>query len=249
MNDADFLDHVATSLGELCGVVGVALGGSRAQGVEHENSDWDFALYYRATFDPEYVRGLGWEGQVTEIGGWGPLFNGGGALRVAGRSIDIHYRDLDVIDQIWTEADAGRFTTEPLLFHQAGIPSYLLLAELGINRILRGEVPRPDYPEALRREAPAVWRGRAEATLHYARAGHAVHGRVAQCAGLLSEAACHASHAVLAARGEWVTNEKQLLTRAGLRRIDDLVASMTSEPATLVAAVDHAAAMIEATLT
>lgn len=246
MDDDAFLDHVATSIGDLPGVLGVALGGSRAQGVAHDGSDWDFALYYRGTFDPEHVRGLGWEGQVTELGGWGPLFNGGGALRVDGRPIDIHYRDLDVLEHIQSEAEAGRFTIEPLLFHQAGIPTYLLLAELAVNRVLRGDVPRPEYPAALRREAPPTWRGCAELTLHYARAGHAVHGRVAQCAGLVSEAACSTAHAVLAANGEWVTNEKQLLTRAGLRGVDEIVASMTTDPATLVAAVDRAEALLKA---
>lgn len=33
-----------------------------------------------------------------------------------------------------------------------------------------------------------------------------------------------AGHAVLAARGEWVTNEKRLVERAGLRGIDRIVA-------------------------
>lgn len=32
-----------------------------------------------------------------------------------------------------------------------------------------------------------------------------------------------AAHAILAARGEWITNEKQLLTRTGLREMDDLL--------------------------
>jgi hypothetical protein len=49
--------------------------------------------------------------------------------------------------------------------------------------------------------------------------GRARNGRVAQCAGLLSEAACHAAHSILAHRGEWVTNEKQLLGTASLRGI------------------------------
>ena len=38
----------------------------------------------------------------------------------------------------------------------------------------------------------------------------------------MTGASC-AAHAILAARGEWITNEKQLLTRAGLREMDDLL--------------------------
>ena len=46
-----------------------------------------------------------------------------------------------------------------------------------------------------------------------------------QCAGLVAQAASQAAHAVLAARGEWITNEKTLLTRAGLRQVDEFIAS------------------------
>jgi hypothetical protein len=54
---------------------------------------------------------------------------------------------------------------------------------------------------------------------------HAPYGRLAQCAGLVAQAASQTAHAVLAARGEWVTNEKTLLTRAGLRPVDQFIAA------------------------
>jgi hypothetical protein len=50
---------------------------------------------------------------------------------------------------------------------------------------------------------------------------------------------------VLAARGEWVTNEKTLLDRAGLRRIDGVLASLASGTDQLVPAVAAAAALLE----
>ena len=128
--DDAFLNDVADSLSQLPGAIGVALGGSRAQGTSRPNSDWDFSIYYRGTFDPDHVRALGWHGQTTDLGGWGPLFNGGGAFTVHGRQIDIHYRDLNRIATIQDAAERGDFDVEPLLFHQAGIPSYILLAEL-----------------------------------------------------------------------------------------------------------------------
>jgi len=61
-------------------------------------------------------------------------------------------------------------------------------------------------------------------------ANHAFHGRLAQCAGLVTQAASQAAHAVLAARGEWATNDKTLLTLAGLRQVDDLVADAHADP-------------------
>jgi predicted nucleotidyltransferase len=244
LDDDAFLEHVADALAEVPGVRGVALGGSRAQGVSRPDSDWDVAVYYRGTFDPDDLRALGWPGVLSARGGWGRIFDGGGALHVDGRTVDVHYRDLDMLEAVHDDALVGRFTIDRLLFHQAGLPSTILLAELGVNRVLRGDVPRWEYPPALRASGPGIWWEHAALTLHYAGEGHARRGRVAQCAGLLAEAACQAAHAILAHRGEWTTNEKQLLARAGLREVDAIVAGMSAEPADLVRSVDAAEALL-----
>jgi hypothetical protein len=97
------------------------------------------------------------------------------------------------------------------MFHLAGLPSYLVLAELSVKQVLRGELPTPSYPAALRKHAAEVWWGRADITFGYARS-------------------YYAAHAVLAARGEWITNEKTLLTRAGLRQIDEFIAAVQPDP-------------------
>ncbi|MGI8307234.1 nucleotidyltransferase domain-containing protein [Saccharopolyspora hattusasensis] len=181
----------------------------------------------------------------SSLGDWGGgVFNGGAWLQIEGRRVDVHYRDLDVVEHELAEARAGRFEWQSLMFHLAGIPSYLVVAELAINRVLRGELPRPAYPDALRGAAPPVWRGQAAMGLAYARANHAAHGRLAETAGMIEQAACQAAHAVLAARGEWVTNEKRLLTRAGLRDIDRVIAGLSAE--SLIEAVDEARALCDA---
>jgi predicted nucleotidyltransferase len=244
VDDAAFLRHVAGRLSGLPGVTAVSLGGSRARGTSRPDSDWDFAIYYRAQFSPQDLRDAGWPGEVSEVGGWSRgVFNGGAWLQIDGRRADVHYRDLDSIDQELAEAAAGRFRIEPLMFHLAGIPSYLVLAELAGSQTLHGRLPRPGYPAALRRRAPAVWQDRAERTLDYARAGHAPYGRLAQCAGLIAQAVSQAAHAVLAARGEWVTNDKTLLTDAGLRGADQLIAAATADADSLLAATDQARAL------
>jgi len=244
VDDDAFLRNVNDHLGELPGVKAIALGGSRAEGTHRPDSDWDFSIYYRGTFDPQALRDIGWPGEVSEIGGWSPgVFNGGAWLEVDGRQTDVHYRDLDIIDREITASGEGRFRIEPLMFHLAGIPSYLVLAELAGNRVLRGELPRPDYPAALRERAPQVWWGRAERTFDYARLNYAPYGRLAQCAGLVAQAASQAAHAVLAARGQWVTNEKTLLTRAGLRQVDDLIAAVQPDPGTMGDVVDRSRAL------
>ncbi|MHC5909116.1 nucleotidyltransferase domain-containing protein, partial [Streptomyces sp. S6] len=167
LTDAQFLDTVADRLAALPAVRAVALGGSRAQGTQRPDSDWDLAVYYRGAFDPGELRAVGWPGEVSEVGGWGGgVFNGGAWLDVEGRRVDVHYRDLDVVERELAQAREGHYRVEPLLFHLAGIPTYLVVAELAVNRVLRGTAPRPDgYPEKLRTAAPARWYGAARATL------------------------------------------------------------------------------------
>ncbi|MQA97513.1 MAG: nucleotidyltransferase domain-containing protein [Streptosporangiales bacterium] len=238
-HDDAFIDGVAERLAALPGVRTVTLGGSRAQGTARPDSDWDLAIYYRNRFDPADLRAVGWPGEVSEIGAWGGgVFNGGAWLEIAGRRVDVHYRDLGVVEHELAEARAGRFRVEPLLFHLAGIPSYLVVGELAVNRVSRGEpLPRPEYPPALRAAAPRSWWRTAELTFSYAEHNHAPYGRLAQTAGLVAQGASQAAHAILAARGEWVTNEKSLLTRAGLRAIDTLVADTVADPPSLIRCV------------
>ncbi|MER6269886.1 nucleotidyltransferase domain-containing protein [Streptomyces sp900105755] len=241
-DDQTFLTATTARLAALPTVRAVALGGSRAQGTHRPDSDWDLAVYYRGAFDPADLRAIGWEGEVSEVGGWGGgVFNGGAWLTVDGRRVDVHYRDLDVVEHELAEAEEGRFRVEPLLFHLAGIPSYLVVAELAVNRVLSGTLPRPvAYPEPLRATAPGRWRGTARATLGYAKANHAPHRRLTEVAGAVATAALQAGHAVLAARGEWVTNEKRLLERAGLREVDDILGGLRAESGELFRAVAEA---------
>ncbi|MGP4015635.1 nucleotidyltransferase domain-containing protein [Saccharopolyspora sp. 5N708] len=247
MEDAEFEAHVADRLAGLPGVQAVSLGGSRAQGLHRTDSDWDFAIYYRGRFEPRDLREVGWSGEVSELGGWGGgVFNGGAWLCIEGRHVDVHYRDLASVEHELAEARAGRFEWQPLMFHLAGIPSYLVVAELAINRVLHGELPCPEYPDALRKAAPPVWWGRSSMALAYARANHAPYGRLAETAGAIAQAACQAAHAVLAARGEWVTNEKRLLTRAGLRDVDRVIAGLAA--GSLIASVDEAHALCDAAI-
>lgn len=155
----DLVDRLAG----LPGVEAVALGGSRSSGAHHRDSDWDFGVYYREPFSPSDVRALGYDGTVVEIGEWGGgVFNGGAWLSLDGTKVDLLWRDLDTVDHEIAEAAAGRWRLEPLMFHLTGIPTYILLAELALNRVLHGSLPRPTYPEPLRATAGHDWAQRAE---------------------------------------------------------------------------------------
>ena len=93
------MEWFAERLAEIPGVVAVALGGSRAQGTEAEDSDWDFALYYRGSIDPDDVRALDYPGEVFAPGEWAFPMNGGAWLRVDGERVDLIYRDLDDVER------------------------------------------------------------------------------------------------------------------------------------------------------
>lgn len=245
LTDQAFLDTTADRLAALPAVRAVTLGGSRARGTHGPDSDWDLAVYYRGAFDPADLRAVGWAGEVSELGAWGGgVFNGGAWLTIDGRRVDVHYRDLDTVEHEVKEAAAGRFGVEPLMFHLAGIPTYLVVAELAINQVLRGDLPRPDYPEALRATALERWYGAATATLAYAEAGHAPRGALTQVAGAIALATAQTAHAVLAARGQWVTNEKGMVEQAGLGGIDALLAGLTPEPRVLAESVTRAGTLL-----
>ena len=248
MADDDFEAQVASRLAGLPGVVAVALGGSRVTGGARPDSDWDFSLYYRGSgqpFDPGALRTLGWDGDVFPLGHWGGgVFNGGAWLVVNGNRVDVHYRDLDDVEHRITEARAGRFGIERLMFHLAGIPTYLVVGELAVNRVLSGTLPCPEYPPALRESAARRWPAMAQQTLAYARKAHAAHGHLTETAGSIAVAGAQAAHGVLAARGEWVTNEKRLLDRAGLRNLDAITAGLTPGAESLTVAVDATADLL-----
>jgi hypothetical protein len=241
VSDEEFAPYVAGRLSGLAGVRAVTLGGSRATGTHRADSDWDFSVYYRGRFDPGDLRRLGWAGEVFPVGGWGGgVFNGGAWLTVDDRRVDVHYRDLDDVDYHLAQARAGRFRIERLLFHLVGVPTYIVVAELADRVLLHGDLPSPGYPDALRAAAPPRWLTEARMTLDYARRGHAARGHLADTAGAIAGAIACAAHAVLAARGEWITNEKRLIDRAGLRHADAVLAGLRADPAALDRAVSAA---------
>lgn len=68
-------------------------------------------------------------------------------------------------------------------------------------------------------------------TLGYARNAYVGSGMLTERAGALAICGAMAAHAVLAARGEWVTNEKRPLEGAGLRDMDKLITGLSAPAA------------------
>lgn len=227
------LSDTVARLAALPGVRAVSLGGSRASGLAAADADWDLHLWHDDGFELDRVRALGLPGEVFDHGG--PLGRGAWT-RLDRLALDLHFRSVDDLARERGRAARGEFEVFRMPPHLVGVASSSILGEAAEAVLLAGELGRrPEYPEALRLAARDAWWADARAYLDYARAELAHEGRVAKCLGSLAAAALATSHAVLAARGEWVTSEKRILDRAGLRGIDVIV-SRASQPDSLVAA-------------
>src|ERR671915_1812701 len=100
--------ELAERLIEIPGAVAVTLGGSRAGGVIHPDSDWDLGLYYRDAIRADDVRALGFEGTVVEPGAWGRLANGGAWLTVEDRRGGLLFPPPHVVPPRVDEGGGGR---------------------------------------------------------------------------------------------------------------------------------------------
>lgn len=228
------LGALVEKLADIPGVVGATLGGSRAVGRQRPDSDWDVGLYYRGKLDANDVRALGFEGTVVDPGAWGRLVDGGAWLVVEGERVDILYRDLAFVSHWIAETEAGHFDIDPVYGYVAGMATYVLAGELALCRALHGELPRPSFPDALRVSAPPRWRSLAQHSLAVAR-NRAESGDVVSFGGLCSTAVIAEAQARLAENGEWVLNEKDIVTRAGLEDAVETFACMGRSPEALCA--------------
>lgn len=207
------IEGLVDELAAARGAVAVILGGSRATGAADAHSDWDLALLYRGAPD---LAPLAARGTVHPPGSWGRIMNGGAWLTVGDQKVDVLLRDIDVVDHWSRSARDGAYEVDFLLSYLAGIPTYTLLAERALGRVLRGAPAAPEtYPPRLAESGPPRWRFHRDFSLEHAR-DRARRGDVAGALGQTARAAVEEAHARLCARGEWVVNEKRILERAGL---------------------------------
>jgi hypothetical protein len=236
--------HIASRLAELPGVLAVTLGGSRAQGTERPDSDWDFGLYYQDTIDPSDVRALGWPGEITGPGGWGPVVNGGAWLVIDEQRVDLCYRDLNDVYHAITEAEQGRFHIWNLPNYVGGIPSYVLVGELSLCEVLFGQLPRPTFPDQLAELAPGVWRQQNSMTLHTAEV-HASRSDLVGTVANMGRAIIVEAQARLAERRTWALNEKGIVERAGLSGATAVLPAPGSTGPEMLSSVDALRRRIE----
>ncbi|MEV0618968.1 nucleotidyltransferase domain-containing protein [Nonomuraea sp. NPDC050404] len=220
------LHGIAERLVAVPGVVAVVLGGSRARGTHRPDSDIDLGLYCRGRLAVAELRVLaremtGQDTDVTEPGEWGPWVDGGGWLTLDGWRVDWIYRDLDRVHGIWRDCRAGQYEIGFQVGHPLGFWSHAYAGEAALCQVLAdptGEATllreeAAHYPPALRESLIArLWE--CDFALSTARYGAA--GRdPAYAAGALFRAIGVACHALHAADGAWLINEKGMIASAG----------------------------------
>ncbi|MEV4110376.1 nucleotidyltransferase domain-containing protein [Nonomuraea sp. NPDC049695] len=241
------IDAIAARLTEVPGVVAVVLGGSRARGTHRPDSDIDLGLYYRGPLDVAGLRALAREvtgepTEVTEPGGWGPWVDGGGWLTVEGWRVDWIYRDLDRVRRIWGDCREGRYEIGFQNGHPLGFYSHAYAGEVALCKVLsdptgelsalRGEVSK-EYPPPLR-EALVRGLGQADFALTIARYGASGQDPV-YAAGAVFRAIGVVCHALHAADGAWLINEKGMVASAA--RLPSAPAGFAERAQALLAAV------------
>jgi hypothetical protein len=259
------LRRIADRLSDVPGVTGVMLGGSRARGAEHLDSDVDLGLYYRPPLD---VHGLQLLAEalaearpgsdrptVTRRGEWGAWVDGGAWLTLGGTAVDWIYRDLDRVQASAALAQDGRFDFHFQVGHPLGVPDFAYAGEVALGVVLAdpsGELSElkdrlTTYPPALTRAV--VGRLDEGYFLLGAVAKSAERADVAVVSGVLFRVLGLCAHALHARAGRWVISEKGLIGAAGRlpaaplefsRRADGILGGLgTDAPAlrgTLVAA-------------
>jgi Nucleotidyltransferase domain len=264
------LDRLTAAFAGIGGVRAVVLGGSRGRGTHHAQSDYDIGLYYTGELDiaaleqaaqalNEPMAGRTYQvddagrALMTPVGGWGPWVNGGGWLTVAGKPVDILYRDSDRVTGVIGDVRAGRFECAYHYGHPHAFVSAIYAGEIATCRVLHdplGLVAQAKrmldpYPPAL--QAATIARFSDEARFFLAIAAKAAtQGDIAFVAGCAFRAEACLMQIIFAHNRQWLINEKGALKLADSFAIkpDDLKArveaalTLSADPASLTQSLD-----------
>lgn len=216
----------------------MALGGSRARGTHHDDSDIDLGLYY----DPAALEVPGLQAATAEFstaefstdgtvqiaapGGWGPWVDGGGWLTVQGTAVDWILRDVGRVREQCDRARRGEFAFHSQPGHPLGFLDVAYAGEVaecipladphGVLKVLKALVE--PYPERLR---VAMLENLWLADFHAKAAAKGIPRQdITYVLLCCTSALMMCGHAWHAAAGRWPTNEKGLLPGVAALDID-----------------------------
>jgi predicted nucleotidyltransferase len=163
----ELVASLAERLSRVPGMLAVVLGGSYARGRARPDSDIDLGLLYRpaSALGLDEVRAIARDVNdtpdpvVSNFYEWGPWVNGGSWLTIRGQRVDFLYKNIDQLERVIDEAQAGHYEHHFGQHPPFGFYSDTYLAELQTcvplydrDRILPALQQRVAvYPEALRR--------------------------------------------------------------------------------------------------
>ena len=139
------LDEITTELKGIPGIVGIVLGGSRARGTNHQDSDIDIGIYYNESegfkvseidkiatkLDDEHRINL-----VSSLGEWGPWVNAGGWLVIQGYHVDFIFRNVKRVSKVIDDCLNGKISSNYQTGHPHAYLNSMYMGEVAICKIL-----------------------------------------------------------------------------------------------------------------
>ena len=264
---------IAKRLGAIPGIRAVVLGGSHARGRAQPESDIDLGLFYSeaAPFSIQSVRELAEavndsaEPVVTNFYEWGPWVNGGAWLTIRGQRVDFIYRNLEHVERVIAEAEAGRYELHYLQQPPFGFFSGTYLGEIAVCVPLFDPEARldvlkrrvADYPEALRQALVRDYLFMAEFTLTAFAPKVAARSDTYGTAACLTRAVNELVLALFALNRKYPINDKTALMEVAEfecaprdfgSRVQKTLAYLGASTAELIAAVEGVAQLLRETV-
>jgi predicted nucleotidyltransferase len=269
----ELVSSLAQRLGAIRGIQAVVLGGSHARGRAQPGSDIDLYLFYSeaAPFAIQGLRALAEavndtaDPVVTDFYGWGRWVNGGAWLTIGGQRVDFVYRNLEHLDRVIAEAEAGRYEVDYAQQPPFGFFSAAYLGEVAVCVPLFDPEARlealkrrvADYPEALRRAVVQDYLWGAELALVAVAPKFAGRSGAYGTAACLTRAVNQLLMALFALNRRYLMDDKTALAEvAGFERaprefgprVQKTLAHLGDSPAELGAAVEGVAQLLRETI-
>ncbi len=269
----ELVSSLTRRLRAIPGVNAVVLGGSYARDCARPESDIDLGLFYSeaAPFLIQSVRELAEELNdtagpvVTDFYGWGPWVNGGAWLSIGGQRVDFIYRNVEHVERVITDAEAGRYEVHYRQQPPFGFFSATYLGEIAVcvplfdpeARLERLKRRVAEYPEALRRAVVQDYLFMAEFTLTGFATKVAARSDTYGTAACLTRAVNELVLALFALNRRYPINDKTALAEVAEferapqefgSRVQRTLAHLGTSPAELGAAVESLAQLVRETV-